>query len=175
MRRDRYERGGRASPIRRILSCALLIAVALSATGCPKAPPRAKGKPGEPRRERAVPKDVVRPEQQAQDAVATPARLASNRLLDRGKAQLDSRDYSRAATTLRDAINVDTTNGAAYYYLALAQARLEQPDLALGLLDKAEALLGSDEGWAAMIEDLRREIGAPATHQVVPSPIDQAF
>lgn len=108
------------------------------------------------------------------DAV-TPQRQASLKLVDRGKALIDSKEYERAAASFRDAINLDARNGVAYYYLAMADAKLGQFEVALGLLEKAEALLGADEEWMGRIDELRLDIGAPVSKPVVPSPIDQAF
>lgn len=108
--------------------------------------------------------------------VMTPQRQASMRLVEKGRALADSGDYERAAASFRDAINVDGSNGIAYYYMASADAKLGQIDVALGLLDKAEALLGADAEWMAKIDELRTDLGVPHSERpVVPSPIDQAF
>ncbi len=107
--------------------------------------------------------------------VLTPQRQASMRLVEQGKSSMDSKDYARAASEFRDAVNVDTSNGVAYYYLAAADVRLGQPDVAAGLLDKAEALLGADEEWMSKIDVLRSELGTPSSTQIVPSPVDRSF
>ncbi|MFH0800008.1 MAG: hypothetical protein V2A66_07515 [Pseudomonadota bacterium] len=106
---------------------------------------------------------------------ATPQRQASMRLVEKGKALMDAQNFDRASATFRDAINVDASNGLAYYYLAAADAKTAQAAVALGLLDKAEALLGADAEWMDRINELRSELGAPASKPTVPSPIDQAF
>ncbi len=111
----------------------------------------------------------------APEAVVGPERQASDRLLAKGRAILEQGDYERAASAFSDAVNVDTTNGVAYYYLALARARQGETDVALGILDKAEALLAHDEDWTARIDDLRKELGSGESHEMVPSPLDQSF
>jgi tetratricopeptide (TPR) repeat protein len=121
-----------------------------------------------------APKSVIRPAAPA-TAPATPARQASDRLVAKGQALLDAKDYERAASAFREAANVDAQNGAAYYYLALAQARLGQPDVAAGLLDKAEALLNGDPEWTARIDELRAEVGGAPPKPLVSSPIDKSF
>jgi len=93
---------------------------------------------------------------------ATPERRASMRLVDRGKALIDGDEFERAASAFRDAINMDATNGVAYYYLALTYNYTDQPVLASGLLDKAEQLLGYDEDWKKIIDELRAELGEPS-------------
>jgi len=74
-----------------------------------------------------------------------------------------------------DAVNVDSSNGVAYYYLAVASAKQGKAEVAEGLLDKAEALLGADEEWGARIDDLRANLGAPGSDKIVTSPIDVSF
>ena len=106
--------------------------------------------------------------------VITPKRQASMRLVERGKGFLEGGELDRAVLVLRDAINVDSSNGVAYYYLASADVKLGQTSTALGLLDKAEALLGADNEWMRRIDELRGELGAPAS-KPVPSPIDVSF
>lgn len=106
----------------------------------------------------------------------TPRRQASMRLVDKGNVFVASMDYERAAALFRDAINVDGSNGVAYYYMAVADAKLGAVDVAAGLLDKAEAMLGADSEWMTKIDELRTELGlSPAAHPTAPSPIDEAF
>ena len=125
-------------------------------------------------------KPALPPEQRANmkpstmDAM-TPQRQASMKLVDKGKAMLDANDPSRAADTLMAAVNIDSTNGVAYYYLAVANEKLGQHDVAMGLLDKAEALLGADDEWRARIDQMRGGMDASTPKPVVPSPIDVAF
>jgi tetratricopeptide (TPR) repeat protein len=129
--------------------------------------------PGEAAPERQLPKDVMRPAAPA--AAATPARTASDRLVEKGTSFLDAKDYERAQSAFREAVNVDPQNGPAYYYLAFAQSRLGNATTAAGLLDKAEALLNGDGEWAEKIDALRAELGSLPSKPVLPSPIDRAF
>jgi tetratricopeptide (TPR) repeat protein len=129
--------------------------------------------PGEVTPERELPKDTMRPAATA--PAATPAKAASDRLIDKGKGLLDAKDYERAASAFREAVGVDAQNGPAYYYLALAQVRLGQTSSAAGLLDKADTLVGNDPEWTQRIDALRAELGVTSQRPVVPSPIDKAF
>lgn len=149
-----------------------------------KLPPRKPPAAGETRKapaeapaeapQRQVEKDVIRPA--APEAAMTPQHQASMRLVDRGNAQLASGDAERAATTFREAVNVDARNGVAYYSLALAESKRGQTAIAAGLLDKAEALLDRDPEWLGRIDELRTQLGISVTPRpVVPSPIDQSF
>lgn len=151
----------------------------------PKKPPAAKKqtpKKIDTQKKKEIPEtpetpetDVVRPNAKPSTAdTITPQRQASQRLVDRGKILMEAGDLEKASTTFRDAVNVDAGNGIAYYHLAEVNAKIGKKDVALGLLDKAEALLGADEGWAARINLLRTELGA-STRPIVPSPIDQVF
>ncbi len=127
---------------------------------------------------RTAPKEVIRPAEAPAAAAAaqaaTPKRHASMRLVEKGNAMLEAQEYDRATTFFRDAINVDGTNGVAYYSLALTRARQDEGDAALGLLDKAEALLGADPEWMTRIAELRAEIGGEPS-PFAPTPIDDAF
>lgn len=106
-----------------------------------------------------------------------PERRASIQLVEKGRALMDGDDAEAASTAFSDAMNVDSTNGEAYYYLALAYYYTEKPDLAAGLLDKAEQLLGSDDAWRAKIDELRGELGASGASAPLPAkdPVDQGF
>lgn len=128
-----------------------------------------------PPHERREHPDAIRPYETPQEEVVTPARQASNRLVEQGKVFLDDEELERAASTFRDAINVDTKNGVAYYYLAVTHAKLGEPDVAEGLLDKADALLSRDPEWSERIEQTRSDLGMGPTKEVTPSPIDEAF
>jgi len=83
------------------------------------------------------------------------------KLVVRGMDQMEDQSFDLAASTFRDAINVDTTNGVAYYYLASVYAALYKRDQALGLLDKAESLLSGDPEWMKKIEELRYDLSIP--------------
>ncbi|HPM40855.1 MAG TPA: hypothetical protein PLY45_00270 [bacterium] len=161
----------------------MALAFLVSCAGAPKKPAYKKIPPaGKPPAERAEPaKPAPVPEAQranvrpsTMDAV-TPQRQASMKLVGKGKEFLKAGDADRAASVLMDAVNVDSSNGVAYYYLAVASAKQGKAEVAEGLLDKAEALLGADEEWGARIDDLRANLGAPGSDKIVTSPIDVSF
>lgn len=87
-----------------------------------------------------------------------PVRAASQKLVDEGQKFLDGAEYERALYKFEEAINIDPSNGEAYYYMAKTQAELGANDEADGLLDKAESLLGSRAPWGERIASLRQEI-----------------
>jgi thioredoxin-like negative regulator of GroEL len=104
-------------------------------------------------------------------AVSVPERNASGKLVASGKALLEKGEVDRAIASFRDAANVDPTNGEAYFCLALAYVRSGQVELAFGVLDKAESLLGADAEWKAKIDELRMEAGGeepPASYEKTP-------
>ena len=107
--------------------------------------------------------------------VVTPQRQASMKLVEKGKALIDRRDPEQAASVLMNAVNVDPGNGVAYYYLAVANEEMGQHDVAMGLCDKAEALLGADDSWLVRINQLRGGIDEPQKQRMIQSPIDAAF
>lgn len=110
---------------------------------------------------RRPPAEVIRPAQVSPaDEMASPERRASMRLVEQGRLLLDQDELEGATVAFRDAVNLDGTNGVAYYYLALAYAEMDRPEIALGLLDKAEAMLGYDEEWMDRIDELRIELGS---------------
>lgn len=126
--------------------------------------------PTEEKGEEAAPPVSVVPS----GGVSGPERRASMQLVEKGRVLMDGDDAEAASTAFRDAMNVDSTNGEAYYYLALAYYYTEKPDLASGLLDKAEQLLGSDEAWRSKIDELRGELGAGKA-QIEEGPKDEGF
>ena len=97
------------------------------------------------------------------------------KLVEKGKALIDRRDPEQAASVLMNAVNVDPGNGVAYYYLAVANEEMGQHDVAMGLCDKAEALLGADDSWLVRINQLRGGIDEPQKQRMIQSPIDAAF
>lgn len=141
----------------------------LSFAGCAKQPtfkklPKPSGTPTQQEKEEMPQTEA--PEKQTPEPTRTnvkpstadeltPQRQASMKLVDRGKSLMNANDYDRAAGAFRDAVSVDTTNGVAYFWLAQAEVDLGHPELAIGLLDKAEALLGADAEWMKKIDDLK--------------------
>lgn len=138
--------------------------------------PPATGKPSVEVPERApLPTPAQTYARPSTEDALTPQRQASMRLVDRGRALLETEEFDRAAVSFRDAINVDASNGVAYYWFAFAEARLGESQVALGLLDKAEALVGADNEWMEKINELRAELGVVPPPRIVPDAIDQGF
>lgn len=173
MLRNKIRDAFKGNAARRVLTIVLLLALAGVVGGCAKEPKPAHKRL--PPRERQEPKDAIRPYEQAAPAPVTPARQASNRLVEKGKSLLDAGALERAQATLRDAVNVDAGNGVAYYWLAIAQGRLGETDAALGLLDKADAMLSRDPEWSEKIDQARKDLGVGPSNHIVPSPVDEAF
>ena len=143
-----------------ILIFALIIVLSIGTAGCAGKSTRSYKKL--PTVDEKGSADVVRPVSVAPvGGVESPERKASMRLVYRGKGFLDEHDLQGAATSFRDALNVDGTNGIAFYYLAYVYAGLGKRELALGLLDKADALLSANEEWMKRISGLKEELGDP--------------
>ena len=137
-----------------ILALAVMLSASFGACSFKKGPakriPTAK-KPAE--------KDVIRPaDTQPVERPVTPQNIAAQKLIRDGQTYLDQKNYELAAVRFQYAINVDPRNGEAYYFLGLADFYLEQYDEAMGMLDKAKALLQHDERWIERIENLKASI-----------------
>ena len=96
---------------------------------------------------------------------AGPERRASESLVEAGGAYLEHGLFDRAADTFQEAANLDPTNGAAFYYLALVKYRMGEYGEVWDYLEKAEALLSGDRDWSERLESLRREV-----HEAKPRP-----
>lgn len=90
-----------------------------------------------------------------------------------GEAYLENNDLDKATQTFQEAINIDSENGVAYYFFAKALYQKGSCDEALGVLDRAEVLLGSNPDWMGevlrlkvMVEELRAN---PPEEQKPPS------
>ena len=88
-------------------------------------------------------------------AEGDPARRASMRLVMGGLDSDDGGRFAEASARYQRALQVDPTNP--YAWLALARQEIFEGDADRGLahLDKARALLGSDESVAAHLAGLR--------------------
>ncbi len=148
--------------VRRMAYGVICFLVAFTLIACAKEP----AKRPEAKKERSPVEEQVR-KPKAPPIIYTPQRKASDRIVAKGKAQLENENYERALQLFQDAVNVDSANGEAYYYLALAQVKMEQNHLALGLLDKAEALLQHEPIWLEKIQNLRQEIGGEVLEKPV--------
>ena len=86
-----------------------------------------------------------------------PKREASDALIQKGKAFLDAGLFDRAADTFQEAVNVDPSIGAGFYYLAFVKYRTGEYGAVWDFLEKAEALLGNDPAWKNQLEELKME------------------
>lgn len=146
-----------------------VLLIGLAFIGCPpKKPPKAR-----PPREVRKPAEVYRPA--PPPAVITPQRKASQRTVQKGITDLNAENYEQALQTFQDAVNIDPSNGVAYYYLAMANNHLEEKETALGLLDKAEALLQYEPEWIEKIEELRLTISGEAPETAPLPPVVDEF
>jgi Tfp pilus assembly protein PilF len=91
----------------------------------------------------------------------TPERSASNSLIENGNAKLAEGDAQKASIFFRDAIKVDPSNGPAYYYLSFSYFKMQETEMAKGLLEKAENLLSHDKEWLRKIEELKFNLETP--------------
>lgn len=90
--------------------------------------------------------------------ILTPRRDASQRLVQIGQSYLEVGQTDKAVQTFQEAINVDSENGVAYFYMAKALSRRGSYDDALHLLERAATFLGGEEPWRERVEGLRVEI-----------------
>lgn len=114
--------------------------------------------PGEITRHDPIEKEVMRPGEGELAAANSPARKASTDMVMRGKKFLDEQKYPNALGLFQEAVIIDSANGVAYYYLAKTRFYLGQYEEAIGILEKAEALLSQSTGWSETIQVLRGEI-----------------
>ena len=105
-----------------------------------------------------VQREVVRLQQPQLASLRSPQRAASLQIVERGKGHLSRREYDKALQAFQEAATVDGTNGIAYYYLAKARYELRQPVEAMGLLERAESLLGDSAEWLDNVTQLRAMI-----------------
>ncbi|HQC51169.1 MAG TPA: hypothetical protein PLT05_00460 [bacterium] len=139
-------------------SCiAVVLALAVFISSCAKrSKPSYKKVPDEKRRG-----EVMEPSRiPSADSVATPQRNASMQLVEKGKNLMDRGELDLAASSFRDAVKIDSTNGIAYYSLALVYFHLDRPELAIGFMDKADSLLSGDLRWQGKLSELRSVIEA---------------
>ncbi len=112
--------------------------------------------PGEP-----APREIDRDRSVAEDPGArTPQRRASLRVVEEGKGYLIAHQPAAAAGRFSQATRIDPTNGFAYYWLG--RARIAQGDArgAVGVLEKAESLLGPYPEWRDAAAGLLASLGA---------------
>lgn len=102
-----------------------------------------------------VERESMKPESSTYAMAAMPRRQASLEIVEQGRQYLDSNRLELATKTFEEAVTVDPTNGVAFFYLAKCHYLLKEPDVALGILDKAEGLLAGNEDWLKLTDDLR--------------------
>lgn len=107
-------------------------------------------------------KVIKRPSDDNLAMASNPARNASMNIANKGKVALNANELERALSFFREAVIIDGTNGIAYYYMAKTRFLLKQYEEALGILDKAETLLASNDDWIETISILRVQIRAEA-------------
>lgn len=141
-----------------ILTWIMLTVMALTAVHCAKVSrPGHKQLPSEGQKE-IPPSERTEEQLPTTPEAATPRRVASQQLVNKGIAALDAGNAPSAMESFQEAINIDASNGIAYYYLARATYEGGQGPAALGFLDQAETLLADDPSWIEEIAALRDEI-----------------
>lgn len=88
----------------------------------------------------------------------SPARQASDGLLEEGKGFLEQGQLDRSMDSFKEAVGLDPGNGAGFYYLALVHFKLGEYEEARSILEKARSLLEGQEEWATPLEDLTRDL-----------------
>ena len=89
----------------------------------------------------------------------TAQRRSSDRLVEEGKGYLIAGQAAEAGRRFATATRIDPTNGFAYYWLGRARAAEGDRSGAVGVLEKAESLLGPYPEWrdraGALLDQLR--------------------
>lgn len=118
-----------------------------------------------------IPITVKQPERQDMAKVSSPQRDASMQIVMQGLQHMQQRHLDQAVQTFQQAASLDGSNGVAYYYLAWTHFELKHFTQALGILDRAEALLSTTVEWELRITALREQIrhhSESTTHQPAP-------
>lgn len=92
--------------------------------------------------------------------IGTPRRAASQRLVEEGKGYWIAGRLDEARSKLQEALRLDGSNGAAYYYLAVVAADAREWSDAEGYHAQAEALLRGREDYRMALDDLAERIAA---------------
>jgi tetratricopeptide (TPR) repeat protein len=114
-----------------------------------------KTRPERPR----TPPEYRTPPTESPEGEMTPERSASEALIEEGLSIFNQGLYDQAADLFQQAVTVDPSNGAGYYYLAIVKLRTGEYGEAEGLLEKAELLLSHNPLWTERLEELRQEFG----------------
>lgn len=87
------------------------------------------------------------------------------KMVNIGREYLDQGLVDKATQTFQEAINVDSDNGVAYFFMARALIFAKAYDDAAGLLDRAETMLAAYPEWLDQIYQLRVAIEEGKTVQ----------
>lgn len=152
------------TPIRRrraVLPVLLVLATGLlPAAGC--ATGGADGRPGEADAGTEVGAEAADSAAAVRAEDDAARRAASERLVVRGRSLLEEGRPGEAAGVLERAVRRDPSNGHAYLALARARVALGEEEAAVGLLQRASALLRDDHPRAAAQADsLRATLEVP--------------
>lgn len=156
----------------RIPAAALALGLALAACGPGRGEPRTEPPPrSEPAGSREAGEagrapDPPAPREISTDTAASrdpsagsPARESSLRVVEEGKGYLIADQPAEAERRFATATRIDPTNGFAYYWLGRARAEKGDVSGAVGVLEKAESLLGPYPAWRdrarALLDDLQ--------------------
>jgi tetratricopeptide (TPR) repeat protein len=102
-----------------------------------------------------APREISTDRADARDpAAGTPARESSLRVVEEGKGYLIAGQSDEAARRFSTATRIDPTNGFAYYWLGRARVAEGDRPGAIGVLEKAESLLGPYPEWRARAREL---------------------
>lgn len=102
-----------------------------------------------------------------------PRREASLKVVNAGGHYLEQGETDKAIQTFQEAINIDSDNGIAFYFLAKALYKKESYDEALGILERAQVLLSGNPDWAREVNRLRESIQTAQT--VPPEAVERAI
>lgn len=151
----------------------MTLAIALALTACghgreegPRSEPSARDAPradGDDATEAAAtpaPREISTDTALAADPGAgTATRESSLRVVEEGKGYLIAGRPAEAEQRFETASRIDPTNGFAWYWLGRARLDLGDRGGAVGVLEKAESLLGPYPAWRdrarALIDELR--------------------
>lgn len=146
-----------------------LLLAGLAALACAHGGSDDRSERAVPAREREAPRSVAAappPREVSTDRVlgvdagaGSPERAASQSLVEEGKGYLIAGQAGEAERRFDRATRIDPTNGFAYYFLGRARVASGDRNGAIGVLEKAESLLGPYPEWreraARLIGSLR--------------------
>ncbi|MGH7550386.1 MAG: tetratricopeptide repeat protein [Gemmatimonadota bacterium] len=140
-----------------VLTLLIVMVVVVGCGGAEREPPRAtpdrRPSPTAESDDRSgameeEPREISTDRALAEDAGAgTLAREASLQVVEEGKGYLITGRAGEAVRRFERATRIDPTNGFAYYYLGRARIELGDRAQAVGVLEKAETLLGPYPEW----------------------------